>query len=174
MQNIPWNTISEILHNISKVLPDTDIWLGGPQVSFNAPEILQQFPAVTGIMIGEGEETFCELLKEYRRSEAEKEIKTVTKIGIEIETEVVTEDPDTEDPGMEESKAGKQSERDFSSVAGLCLRSGFTQARQTTDLSKLPFLYETTEPFQNRILYYESSRGCPYRCSYCLRPSIKK
>ncbi len=164
-----WNTISEILRNISKVLPNTDIWLGGPQVSFNALEILQQFPAVTGIMIGEGEETFCELLKEYRRSEAEKEIKTVTKIGIEIETEVVTEDP-----GTEESKAEKQSERDFSSVAGLCLRSGFTQARQTTDLSKLPFLYETTEPFQNRILYYESSRGCPYRCSYCLSSIDKK
>ena len=30
------------------------------------------------------------------------------------------------------------------------------------------------EPFTNRIIYYETSRGCPYRCSYCLSSIDKK
>ena len=123
-----WNLIRELLPDLSHVLPDADIWLGGPQVSFNAKAILEQFPKVTGIMIGEGEETFSELLDRYQRNDRE----------------------------------------DFSSVAGLCLRSGFTTPRETADLSRIPFLYHDTEPFTNRIIYYESSRGCPYRCSYCL------
>ncbi|MCR5283483.1 MAG: B12-binding domain-containing radical SAM protein [Lachnospiraceae bacterium] len=123
-----WNTIRELLENLPDVLPDTDIWLGGPQVSYNAPAILQEFPKLKGIMVGEGEATFRELLERYE----------------------------------------KQDVRDLSDVAGLCLSSGMTANREATDLSTLPFLYETTEPFTNRILYYESSRGCPYRCSYCL------
>ena len=35
-------------------------------------------------------------------------------------------------------------------------------------MDTLPFLYDGTEDFENRIIYYESSRGCPFRCSYCL------
>ena len=129
-----WNMVCELLENLSKVLPDTDIWLGGPQVSYNAPQILAQFPNVKGIMIGEGEETFRELMGRY--------------------TEQRTED--------------------LSDVAGLCLRTGFTAGREITDLSRLPFLYQNTDTFANRILYYESSRGCPYRCSYCLSSIDKK
>ncbi|MCR5586557.1 MAG: B12-binding domain-containing radical SAM protein [Lachnospiraceae bacterium] len=123
-----WNVVTELLSNLSKVLPETDIWLGGPQVSYNAAEILNQFSDITGIMIGEGEVTFSELLSKYKSGDT----------------------------------------ADFSDVAGLCLKSGFTTPRGTTDFSNLPFMYHSTEPFINRIIYYESSRGCPYRCSYCL------
>lgn len=59
-----WNVIQELLNEIPKVLPEVPIWLGGPEVSFCCEEILKQFPAVTGIMIGEGEQTF----KEDRKS----------------------------------------------------------------------------------------------------------
>ena len=41
------------------------------------------------------------------------------------------------------------------------------------DMDQIPFLYSDLEPFENRIIYYESSRGCPFRCSYCLS-SIEK
>jgi len=41
------------------------------------------------------------------------------------------------------------------------------------DLSKLPFAYKEENLDQSRIYYYESSRGCPFRCSYCLS-SIEK
>lgn len=129
-----WNVISELLSNVSKILPDTDIWLGGPQVSYNAPEVLKEFPNVKGIMVGEGEMTFCDLLEKY-------------------------ENGDTED---------------FAMVPGLCLHDGYTAPREITDLSKLPFLYHDMKPFTNRIIYYESSRGCPYRCSYCLSSIDKK
>ena len=36
------------------------------------------------------------------------------------------------------------------------------------DMNSLPFLYEGTAAFENRIIYYESGRGCPFSCSYCL------
>ena len=42
------------------------------------------------------------------------------------------------------------------------------------DLSKVPFAYENLQDFQNRIIYYESSRGCPFSCSYCLSSIDKK
>ena len=40
-------------------------------------------------------------------------------------------------------------------------------------MDDIPFVYEDLQTFENRILYYESSRGCPFRCSYCLS-SIEK
>lgn len=36
------------------------------------------------------------------------------------------------------------------------------------DLSKVPFVYHDMKDFQNKIVYYETSRGCPFSCSYCL------
>ena len=58
-----WNIIcvEQLLAEIPKVLPDTRLWLGGPEVSWNAVEILKRYPAVEGVMCGEGEETFLEL-----------------------------------------------------------------------------------------------------------------
>ena len=41
-----------------EILPKTEIWLGGPEVSWNAKEMLLRFPQVRGVMRGEGEETF--------------------------------------------------------------------------------------------------------------------
>ena len=122
------NIIRELLSDLPKVLPDTDIWLGGPEVSYNAPEVLAGYPELKGIMVGEGEVTFSEILEQYRREDAP----------------------------------------DFSRVAGLYLKAGYTSPREVTDLNRLPFLYRNTDTFANRIIYYESSRGCPYRCSYCL------
>ncbi|MDE6906261.1 MAG: B12-binding domain-containing radical SAM protein [Lachnospiraceae bacterium] len=43
-----------------------------------------------------------------------------------------------------------------------------TEEREPLDLSSIPFCYEDLEDFNHRIVYYESSRGCPFRCSYCL------
>ena len=46
--------------------------------------------------------------------------------------------------------------------------------RELTDLSEIPFVYEQLEDFENKIIYYESSRGCPFSCSYCLSSIDKK
>lgn len=63
-----WNILYvwELVHDLHKVLPETDIWLGGPEVSFDAPRILEREREVLGVMKGEGEETFAELLSCYR------------------------------------------------------------------------------------------------------------
>lgn len=46
--------------------------------------------------------------------------------------------------------------------------------REIMDLSNVPFAYENMEDFRNKIVYYESSRGCPFSCSYCLSSVDKK
>lgn len=129
-----WSMVQELLAELPKLLPDTDIWLGGPEVSYDGQAVLQQFPQVKGIMVGEGEETFRELLQWY----ADEKVSAVDKIS------------------------------------GLYLPGGYAPAREPMDMDKLPFLYDKLENFQNRIIYYESSRGCPYRCSYCLSSIDKK
>jgi len=139
-----WNVqmILELLRELKKVLPQVPVWLGGPEVTYDAPKLLKENPAITGVMIGEGEATFRELLKYYVKK--------------------------TEGKRLGAPMWEKDSEESLRQIKGLCLRSGFSPARELTDLSSLPFLYENLAGFENRIIYYESSRGCPFRCSYCL------
>ena len=134
-----WNIeqILELVTELGKLMPQVPIWLGGPEVTYDAPKLLEKYPSVAGIMVGEGEETFCQLLECYVNH-------------------------------------GKVEREELQRIPGLCLPEGFTAPRELTDMSALPFLYEDMEPFQNRIIYYESSRGCPFRCSYCLSSIDKK
>ena len=46
--------------------------------------------------------------------------------------------------------------------------------REQKNLSDVPFCYGNLEEYENRIIYYESSRGCPFSCSYCLSSVDKK
>lgn len=144
-----WTIIQDILTELHKLMPSLPIWLGGPEVSFDAPDILEQYPMVTGIMTGEGEATFRELLEYY------------VFLG--------------EYRALREQDCLQEKEDDFllrkkrlADIPGLVLPQGATPGRQLTELSGIPFLYDSLESFANRIIYYESSRGCPYRCSYCL------
>ena len=50
----------------------------------------------------------------------------------------------------------------------------FTPAQEPMDMPEIPFCYDHIENFENRIIYYESSRGCPFNCSYCLSSIDKK
>ena len=63
-------------------------------------------------------------------------------------------------------------------IPGLVYRSGRelinTGAPVPVELDKIPFIYENLDDFQNRIIYYESSRGCPFACSYCLSSIDKR
>lgn len=134
-----WNIeqMLELVTELGKLMPQVPIWLGGPEVTYDAPKLLEKYPGVTGIMVGEGEETFKQLLECY-------------------------------------VNRGEVGTEELQQISGLCLPEGFTAPRELTDISTLPFLYEDMEPFQNRIIYYESSRGCPFRCSYCLSSIDKK
>lgn len=134
-----WNMamIDEISENLKKVLPKSKIWLGGPEVSYDAKEKLELSPHVDGIMIGEGEETFLELMKYY--VEGGQSLSKVRGIAYRESEEIV-----------------------------------LTPYRPMLDLSKVPFPYEDMSKFKNKIIYYETSRGCPYSCSYCLSSIDKK
>ena len=48
-----------------QIRPDMPIWFGGPEVSYDAAECLERNPGVTGVIRGEGEETFHELMQYY-------------------------------------------------------------------------------------------------------------
>lgn len=124
-----FNMVSELVREFHKLMPNVPIWLGGPEVSFDARNILDKQKEVTGIMIGEGEETFLHLLKYYVKEEG---------FG------------------------------DLKKIQGIVTRDNAYLERQLLDMNTLPFLYEDLSAFENRIIYYESSRGCPFRCSYCL------
>lgn len=135
-----WNieTIMKLVRDLQKVLPDVKIWLGGPEVSYNAGEILEREPGIQGIMLGEGEETFTRLMEYY--------IKGVPKLD---------------------------------AVEGLAfLRDDGTLSENKRDtllnMDKLPFSYTDLDNFEHRIIYYESSRGCPFSCSYCLSSIDKR
>ncbi len=135
-----WRLVQELIVELAKLLPDTAIWLGGPEVSYDADVILKKYPQLTGIMTGEGEATFREVLEYY------------TKAGC----------------GRGDSAKKKQAEPvSLEHIKGLCLPGGYTPCR-APDMSAIPFLYEDLSPFANKIIYYESSRGCPFRCTYCL------
>lgn len=156
-----WNIslIKELIRELPKVLPGTDLWLGGPEVSFEAEKLLKEFPKLKGIMTGEGEETFKELLAFYVNRENGKEADCNSAVRLE-------------------------------DIPGLVLQSGATAVRGLMDMDKLPFLYaagnhgddseaesyshHNLQEFENRIIYYETSRGCPFRCGYCLSSIDKK
>ena len=53
------------MQDLRKILPDVPFWAGGPEVSYDAEEFLKKNPAFDGVMVGEGEETFLELVKHY-------------------------------------------------------------------------------------------------------------
>ena len=62
-----WNIsfVHKIIKDIAKIMPQVDIWLGGPEVSFECRSTLEELPEAKGIMAGEGEETFAELMRSY-------------------------------------------------------------------------------------------------------------
>lgn len=164
-----WNRdmVSLLLPEIPKVLPGAQIWLGGPEVTYDAEKIMMQFPMVTGIMIGEGEETFKEL------AEGEKPLGEIKGIVYRQENENHSYKEEHQPSQPDQCNypvlhTSSQHER------GWRTKIIRTDERELTDLSKLPFLYHNLEQFENRIIYYESSRGCPYRCSYCLSSIDKK
>ena len=148
-----WNIhlIDEVAGELRKLLPDIPIWVGGPEVSYNAKEQLLKKPWLTGVMIGEGEETFTELA-EYYRNAGKQAFKTniaQTNIGA-----------------------------DLSGIKGIAFRQGEviveTEFRLQLDMNTSPFPYKNMQDLENKIVYYESSRGCPYSCSYCLSSIDKK
>ena len=146
-----WNMeyVASLLGDLRRILPAAELWLGGPEVSYDAAEVLRNYPVLRGVMAGEGEITFTRLVNAYEAAE------------------------------------GSGSAPQLSEIRGIVYRRGSSGAAdeilvnppaEVPDLDEIPFFYadhdsageEILHQFEHRIIYYESSRGCPFRCSYCL------
>lgn len=137
-----WNIsyILELVRDLPKVLPDVEIWLGGPEVSYDAARILEEEPDVFGIMMGEGEETFKKVIRCYLNRQR----------------------------GRQDWDRNTFPETEGTAIRGKDSRPVVNPLKNGVDLNTIPFLYQDMDGFENRFVYYESSRGCPFSCSYCL------
>ncbi|MCI9124417.1 MAG: B12-binding domain-containing radical SAM protein [Eubacterium sp.] len=117
-----WNRtiIEQVIKDLRKILPDTDLWAGGPEVSFQAHSIIRLW-GLRGVMAGPGENAFCHLAASYVNG-------TADRLPAVLDQHTIPVRP----------------------------------------LDEIPFWYDNMENFSHRIVYYESSRGCPFSCSYCL------
>jgi len=132
-----WNveeTIS-VLQMVRQVLPTVKIILGGPEVSYDVRSWMERLPEVDIIVMGEGEESFLEILQNLRDHKS-----------CEI-------------------------------IAGIAHRQGLPQSIKINSARPKPPLETIRNPYadtidvaslRNRIVYYETSRGCPFSCQFCL------
>lgn len=133
-----WN-VSELISiskELHKIMPDLPIWFGGPEVSYHAKDFLKQHEWLSGVMIGEGEETFLEVYQAYENHSPLKHVK-----GIAF-----------------------RERSELSLKADICV----TPERPKLSMDALVFPYKNMAGLAHRIIYYETSRGCPFGCSYCL------
>ena len=135
-----WNIepLSLLFSNFSKINQKTKIIFGGPEVTYNASEQLELHAFLHAVIFGEGEQIFEELLG------------NMAKYGDNL--------------GFEKTKgvAYRMNKLQSSDI----VINSMMPLIEPLDL--IPFPYDTLESFENRIIYYESARGCPYSCSYCL------
>lgn len=130
-----WNIefVLKLAGEVKRVLPDVTIWLGGPEVSYDAANVIADNDFVDGVMIGEGEITFSRVIKAYENGD------------------------------------------DVSQIPGVAVRGSITvHEAEYMNMDDIPFPYENFKDMEHRIIYYESSRGCPYSCSYCLSSVDKR
>lgn len=130
-----WNIgiIKDVVNDYKKICPQTDIWVGGPEVSYNIEETLNINKAISYVMYGEGEKIFEQVINAYAEDNLTSQIQEISGLAYRKNGEIK-----------------------------------INRAMPLLDLSEIPFVYENMRDFENKIVYYETSRGCPFSCSYCL------
>ncbi len=148
-----WNAdyVCRILPDVKKILPDCILGAGGPEFGYSAKKYLLAFPSLDFVIFGEGEETFSELAIKLFENEGALD----QNLGLLLKSVpgIFFRNPDNGD-------------FDFSGNRKLI-----------ENLDSIPFPYPEIpegnfEP-DHKIYYYESSRGCPFSCAYCLS-SVEK
>ena len=138
-----WNIekTRQLASDLKKALPSLKICVGGPEFSADAADFALQNPWADYILCGEGEYAFYRLCQILAESEAHHC-----------------------DPPPEEL---------LMTVPGLVYR-GFdgrvyvNGQMEPMDFNLIPFPYSILDCEADQVAYYESVRGCPFRCSYCL------
>lgn len=124
-----WNKeyVVEIVRELKKVLPNVEIILGGPEVSYKWEKFMANMPEIDALLLGEGEKVILNFLTKKDK----KALGVVCRENGEI------------------------------------IFNGIEPIIENLDI--VPFPYEDWElEDRTKIFYYESSRGCPFSCSYCL------
>lgn len=143
-----WNIeyVRAVASELKKVDKEITIWVGGPEVSYDVHNVLTNEKYVDIVMMGEGEKTFLELIKLYKINEK----KVSPFLGY----------------------YNDKIERELVNIEGIAYRKGadiqINNTRELMDMDELPFVYNNLQDFEHRIIYYETARGCPFSCSYCL------
>lgn len=157
-----WNIgmVKDIIKDYKKICPDVDIWVGGPEVSYNVEQVLKENKAIDYVMYGEGELTFKEVMDKYTSNGIDADdFKDILGIGYGMPKDLEHQILESGIPD--------------------CLETQGTQIvinspQQPVDMSDIPFVYKDMSDFENKIIYYETSRGCPFSCSYCLSSIDKR
>lgn len=138
----------DLIRDLKQIYPDVPIVCGGPEVSFENETLLRNTPEISFVMCGEGERTFDEIL-------------TVAESLSEL--------------SAWKDELIRVGQKGITAVHGDGLYEGEAQVPLCV-LDEVPFPYSMAELeiLKTQILYYESTRGCPYRCSYCLSSRMGK
>lgn len=225
-----WNRayVAGLIRDLHQIRPELPIWVGGPEVSYDAEQFLEEFPQVAGVMAGEGERSFAALAEYYGRELFTVQVDYSGRESCQVQADYAGKEscPAQVDYSGRESSTAQvdYAGREFSSaLAGCAGREPFpTKAGILPDglgaipgilwrdgqgnihrnapaepvpLDEIPFFYAEPVPgvtarepgekdpveerekladFAHRIIYYESSRGCPFSCSYCLSSIDKR
>lgn len=140
-----WNIVQtlELADMLKRIRPNCWIVLGGPEVSYDSANLLRRNPAVDFVVRGEGEEALPMLLQS---------LPTAGRQG----------QPSSLDEGVLER------------IPGLVYRSKNSVRENPpaaiADLSQVrsPYASIGLDNLANKLVYVESSRGCPFSCAYCL------
>lgn len=142
----------KVMRELPKVLPGCVMGAGGPEAGYRAEQLLQQERELDFVIAGEGEQTVAELVRLYKTQQSAF-YKTEYMQAASLIAGIYAGDTDS------------CAQRHITYSGPRCLLS---------DMSTLPFPYpEITDP-DNRIYYYESSRGCPFSCAYCMSSLDKR
>ena len=179
-----WNIrmVLELVSDLKKLLPQSIIVLGGPEVSYDAGELLKKHEQIDYIIAGEGEKSFPQLLArlaENKASEGEPPEGCILERGDASAFAWAGNTGLAPTGGLNSinnlNSIGKlNSIGGLKSIEGLSCRSasGIVNSPPAfvIDLDSIPSPYtdEMLSSLKNRIAYFEASRGCPFSCSYCL------
>jgi len=146
-----WNIslVERLAAELRRRLPECILILGGPEVSHNALERLEALPMVSYIICGEGEKAFVRLLCLLQRGLA-----------------------GAEEGCQTQARAHATAEKTLAAIPGLAWRRGGkalqNPIRAESGAPPSPLLPEYLDRLTGRMAYLETSRGCPFRCSFCL------
>ena len=160
-----WNVeyVKELVSEFHKLRPEVPIWVGGPEVSYTARRILEQHPYIDYIVQGEGEEAFAKLTAKLQAGESPLEPAITGILGRETGTDVTG--TNTMDVTALIANVGN-----VNSLNEIYPIKGSEEVAEVADLGTIPFPYDESDmvDLEHKIIYYESSRGCPFHCQYCL------